>query len=125
MFAVKRAGNGGAGPLPARHTLGMTDPNPSGAAVARTPYGAWNSPISAQMLADAGHDVGSASFVGDDVWWAEQRPHENVCCVRRLDLDGAVVDVLPAPWNARSRVHEYGGGAWTGTADGVLPTFTR
>ena len=35
-------------------------------------------------------------------------------------LDGEVVDVLPAPWNARSRVHEYGGGAWTSTDDGTL-----
>ena len=24
-----------------------------------------------------------------------------------------MTDVLPAPWNARTRVHEYGGGAWT------------
>src|SRR5690606_36112550 len=28
--------------------------------------------------------------------------------------------VLPEPWNARSRVHEYGGGAWTADADGTL-----
>ncbi len=29
-------------------------------------------------------------------------------------------DILPLPWNARSRVHEYGGGAWTATDDGIL-----
>lgn len=29
-------------------------------------------------------------------------------------------EVLPAPWSARSRVHEYGGGAWTADADGIL-----
>ena len=31
-----------------------------------------------------------------------------------------MVEVLPAPWNARSRVHEYGGGSWTTTDDGEL-----
>ena len=28
--------------------------------------------------------------------------------------------MLPAPWNARTRVHEYGGGAWTATPDGLV-----
>lgn len=105
----------------ARHTQAMTHLSSPDLAAPSTPYGAWTSPISAEMLADAGHDVGSACFVGDDVWWAEQRPNENGrAAVRRLDRDGVAVDVLPAPWNARSRVHEYGGGAWTGTAAGVL-----
>jgi dipeptidyl aminopeptidase/acylaminoacyl peptidase len=29
-------------------------------------------------------------------------------------------EILPAPWSARSRVHEYGGGAWTADAEGTL-----
>jgi dipeptidyl aminopeptidase/acylaminoacyl peptidase len=33
--------------------------------------------------------------------------------------DGTTTDLLPAPWNARTRVHEYGGGAWT-VADGTV-----
>ena len=37
----------------------------------------------------------------------------------RRSADGTVTDVLPAPWNARTRVHEYGGGAWT-VQDGTL-----
>ena len=46
-----------------------------------------------------------ADLHGERVWWAESRPAEGgrVALVR----DGA--DVLPAPWNARNRVHEYGG----------------
>ena len=57
---------------------------------------------------------------GTGVWWAESRPDEGgrTGVVRRAQ-DGTVADVLPAPWNARTRVHEYGGGAWT-VADGVL-----
>ncbi|HET6316954.1 MAG TPA: S9 family peptidase, partial [Chloroflexota bacterium] len=56
---------------------------------------------------------------GDDIYWIEQRPTErgrNVI-VRRTP-DGRTADVNPAPHNARTRVHEYGGGAFT-VADGV------
>ncbi len=37
----------------------------------------------------------------------------------RRGPDGTTTDLLPAPWNARTRAHEYGGGAWT-VADGVV-----
>ena len=37
----------------------------------------------------------------------------------RRSADGTVTDALPAPWNARTRVHEYGGGSWT-VQDGTL-----
>ena len=33
--------------------------------------------------------------------------------VRPTGTDGDRRDVLPAPFNARTRVHEYGGGAYT------------
>ncbi|HEY0258344.1 MAG TPA: prolyl oligopeptidase family serine peptidase [Lacisediminihabitans sp.] len=81
-----------------------------------SPYGTWRSPISARELAASGHPVQGGAWVGDDVWWLEARPGEAGRYAVR-DGDG---DILPAPWNARSRVHEYGGGAWTVTADGAL-----
>ena len=85
------------------------------------PYGSWESPLSAADIAGAQHQVSAAAFVGDDLWWSELRPAENgrdaVC---RRDASGAPFDVLPAPWNARTRVHEYGGGAWATTSDGRL-----
>jgi len=82
------------------------------------PYGSWPSPISAAGLARSGHPVDRGVFVGDEVWWSELRPDEGGrTAVRRRGADGSVVDVLPAPWNARTRVHEYGGGAWAVTAD--------
>lgn len=85
------------------------------------PYGTWSSPITAADLAASGHPVGGGSFVGEEIWWTEARPEEGARqAVRRLSTDGAVQDVLPAPWNARTRVHEYGGAAWTGRADGTL-----
>ncbi|WP_426247014.1 prolyl oligopeptidase family serine peptidase [Nocardioides sp. LHG3406-4] len=75
-----------------------------------TPYGAWPSPLTARSAAA---DDGMPRWVsarGDAVWWCEPRPAESgrVALVRRVG-DGPVETVLPAPWNVRSRVHEYGG----------------
>jgi hypothetical protein len=48
------------------------------------------------------------------VWFAESRPDEGgrVALLRSTEA-GKPRDVLPAPWNARNRVHEYGGRPWT------------
>jgi dipeptidyl aminopeptidase/acylaminoacyl peptidase len=65
--------------------------------------------------------IEGARFVGDDVWFGQSVPEEGGrTTVRRRAASGEVVDMLPAPWNARSRVHEYGGGAWTATDEGAL-----
>ncbi|MEO7006713.1 MAG: prolyl oligopeptidase family serine peptidase [Terrimesophilobacter sp.] len=84
------------------------------------PYGSWRSPISARDLAESGHPVSGAAWVGDDIWWLEGRPSEAGRNAVRTNRDGEPVDILPAPWNARTRVHEYGGGAWTVAADRTL-----
>ena len=84
------------------------------------PYGSWVSPITAADYAAGSHPVAGGTFVGEDVWWLELRPAENGrYAIRRAGADGSPEDVLPAPWNARTRVHEYGGGSWT-TAGGTL-----
>ena len=85
--------------------------------VTTAPYGAWPSPIDARTV--AAHD-GRPAFVGvvgDEVWWTEPRPAEGGrrALVRRRP-DGTEEAVLPAPWNVRSRVLEYGGQPWAGTA---------
>lgn len=85
------------------------------------PYGSWVSPISAAALAEGGHPVEGGAFVAGQIWWSELRPAEaGRYAVRRAGADGAPLDVLPPPWNARTRVHEYGGGAWTATPDAEL-----
>ncbi|WP_193509377.1 prolyl oligopeptidase family serine peptidase [Cryobacterium sp. BB736] len=85
------------------------------------PFGSWTSPITAASLVASGHPVSGGRYVGDDIWWLEARPTESGrLAVRRRDASGDVVDVLPAPWNARTRVHEYGGGAWAVTDAGAL-----
>lgn len=85
------------------------------------PYGSWPSPLSAADVSTSTSRIDGARFVGGEVWWGEGIAAEGGrTAVRRRSASGEVADVLPAPWSARSRVHEYGGGSWTVTDDGVL-----
>ncbi len=78
-----------------------------------TAYGEWISPISAQALTANVRRLSSPTVVGDEIWWSEDRPAEGGrLTVMARRGDGALVELLPAPWNARSRVHEYGGRAY-------------
>lgn len=77
------------------------------------PYGSWKSPITSDAIVAATVTLGEIRLDGDDVYWAELRPSEGgrTVIVRR-GADGRTEDVNPAPFSARTRVHEYGGGAW-------------
>jgi dipeptidyl aminopeptidase/acylaminoacyl peptidase len=77
------------------------------------PYGSWRSPISAELLAHGGNVPSEVRVDGDAVWWLEQRPAEGgrqVAC--RWEPAAGIVTVTPDGFNARTRVHEYGGGAY-------------
>jgi dipeptidyl aminopeptidase/acylaminoacyl peptidase len=77
------------------------------------PYGSWTSPLAAERAVAAGIGLGDVSFDGDTVLWQESRPAEkgrNV--IMRRNADGTLQELIAAPWNARSRVHEYGGRAY-------------
>ncbi|MFY1679475.1 prolyl oligopeptidase family serine peptidase [Streptomyces sp. WMMC905] len=92
------------------------------------PYGTWPSPIDARTVAACDGRPDDVGFVGDDVWWTEPRPKEDGRrTLMRRRSDGAVEQMLPAPWDARSRVIEYGGRPWTGRAgtDGFLVVFAH
>jgi dipeptidyl aminopeptidase/acylaminoacyl peptidase len=84
------------------------------------PYGSWKSPITSELIVSETIGLGEIKLDGDDVYWAEMRPSEKgrTVIVRRTP-DGNTVDVTPDPFNARTRVHEYGGGAYL-VADGVV-----
>ncbi|MEW2495584.1 prolyl oligopeptidase family serine peptidase [Streptomyces nodosus] len=92
------------------------------------PYGDWPSPIDAALAAAHDGQPESVGYVGDEAWWTEPRPAEGGrrALVRRT-ADGATEAVLPAPWNVRSRVMEYGGSAWAGTMrpEGPLVVFVN
>jgi hypothetical protein len=75
------------------------------------PYGAWKSPITSDLIVEGSVGLNQPLFDGDDIYWIEMRPKEsgrNVIVKR--SASGVCVDVNPPPFNARTRVHEYGGG---------------
>ena len=102
-------------------TDGGTDPDitststddtvaPAAATKPELPYGEWPSPISAADVARNGLRLSFPAVVGGDVWWQEVRPDEGGrATVIQQAAGGEQTELLPAPWNARSRVHEYGG----------------
>ncbi len=85
-------------------------------------YGEWPSPIDAATAAAHDGSPEYTGFVGDEVWWTEPRPTEagRRTLVRR-HADGTEEPVLPAPWNVRTRVIEYGGRPWAGTVRDGAP----
>ena len=94
----------------------MTAPSPLPPSL---PFGSWPSPVTAARIVEGAASVAELRVDGDDIWWSENRPSEGgrTQLVRRT-VDGQRHDVLPENWNARTQVHEYGGGAWT-VRDGV------
>ncbi|MFK0280574.1 prolyl oligopeptidase family serine peptidase [Streptomyces sp. NPDC090499] len=75
-------------------------------------YGSWPSPVDAALAAAHEGFAEWVGFVGDEPWWTEPRPAEGG---RRTLVRGSTGEsVLPAPWNVRSRVIEYGGRPWAG-----------
>lgn len=83
-------------------------------------YGSWPSPITAERLVEGAATPGDIRADGEDVWWSEGRPSEGGRIqLVRLRPGGSPEDVLPEGFSARTRVHEYGGAAWTIRA-GVL-----
>ena len=82
-------------------------------------FGAWASPITSELVAAAQTQLLDVLLDNGDVYWVESRPLEAGRHVLvRLDHDGAGIDLTPPPFSARTRVHEYGGGAVT-VAGGV------
>jgi dipeptidyl aminopeptidase/acylaminoacyl peptidase len=74
------------------------------------PCGTWPSPITADDVAQQRHQVAFPFGVDGEVWWQEVLPAEQGrTTVMRLGTGGQRRSLLPAPWSARSRVHEYGG----------------
>ena len=75
------------------------------------PFGSWSSPISIDLLLKGEMRLSASRWDGADLYWIEGRPDEDgrQVIVRR-SADGAIADVTPRGFNARTRVHEYGGG---------------
>src|SRR6185436_9330028 len=84
------------------------------------PYGSWKSPITTDLIVAGSVGLTQPQIDGDSVYWIEMRPREagrNV--IVKCNSDQSVRDVIPPPFNARTRVHEYGGGDYT-VRDGAV-----
>ena len=83
-------------------------------------YGSWKSPITSDLIVEGSVGLGQLMFDGDDIYWIELRPKEggrNVIVKR--SATGDAVDVTLPAFNARTRVHEYGGGDYL-VRDGIV-----
>ena len=75
------------------------------------PYGSWKSPITSDLIVGGSIGLGQPLIDGPHFYWIEMRPNDggrNV--IVRREPGGATQDITPPPFNARTRVHEYGGG---------------
>lgn len=84
------------------------------------PYGTWSSPITAARVAAGVRPVTAPRVVGDRVLWLQGLPDEGGrCAAMEARPDGTRRVVTPAPFNVRTRVHEYGGGAYAAAGDTI------
>jgi dipeptidyl aminopeptidase/acylaminoacyl peptidase len=83
-------------------------------------YGTWASPITAEAITAGQVGLAEPCLDRGSSYWLEARPQEagRTVLVRRV-RDGTRQDLTPAPFNLRTRVHEYGGGAYA-VKDGVI-----
>ena len=90
-----------------------TTSTPATPAPVAAPFGSWASPVSATLIAGATIRLGQIAVQGESIAWSEGRPQEqgrNVVVQR--GSDGRLRDLNPAPFDVRTRAHEYGGGAF-------------
>lgn len=82
------------------------------------PYGSWTSPLDAQQVAAAAITLNYATAHRGQLYWTESRPADRGRTALVTTRGDAAVDVTPAEFNLRTRVHEYGGRpyAWAGDA---------
>jgi len=78
-----------------------------------SPFGSWQSPITSDLIVSESIRLGQIRLDGEELFWVESRPKEGgrYVIVRRTP-DGDCSSLTPQPFNVRTRVHEYGGGAY-------------
>ena len=84
------------------------------------PSGSWQSPITVDLLTHGAVTLGAVDASDHGIYWTESRPHEQGRTALVFQPDGGTpADVVPAGFNVRTRVHEYGGGAYWRHGDTV------
>jgi dipeptidyl aminopeptidase/acylaminoacyl peptidase len=76
-------------------------------------FGSWKSPITSALLTSSGIGFSELHFSSGSLYWLESRPEEGGrVSIVRCPIPGAPADAIPPGFNARTRAHEYGGGAY-------------
>ncbi len=84
------------------------------------PHGSWKSPITSDSIVKESIGLGQVKMAQEDIYWIEMRPSEGGRqVIVRHSPEGVTSDVTPLGFNARTRVHEYGGGDYV-VHDGVV-----
>ena len=79
-----------------------------------TPFGSWKSPITSDLIVSQTIGLGSVIVHRDNVYWLEKRPQEQGrSLVVGWSHQREPKNITPFPYSVRSKVHEYGGGAFT------------
>lgn len=87
------------------------------------PFGSWSSPITPDLMLSSSVGLGEISVFDNTVYWIEMRPEEKGrYAIVKMNEDGTQSDAIPPDFNARSRVHEYGGGSYLVTEKGLFFT---
>ncbi len=86
-------------------------------------FGSWESTITTDLMLNSSVGLGEISIFENEIYWVEMRANEagRYVIVKRTS-DGQELDVIPPEFNARTRVHEYGGGSYLVTERGVFFT---
>ena len=84
------------------------------------PYGSWKSPITSDLITSESITLDQVHIHDGTIYWLERRPVESGRCVIVRYSSNTVEDVIPQPFNARSRVHEYGGGVYCVHENGIF-----
>jgi dipeptidyl aminopeptidase/acylaminoacyl peptidase len=78
-----------------------------------SPYGSWKSPITSDLIVAQSISLTEVRLDGRNIYWLEGRPQEQGRFAIVRAGASSNQDLVPKPFNARTRVHEYGGASWT------------
>ena len=84
------------------------------------PYGSWESPITTESIVSDSISIGDLFISNESIFWQEMRPAEGGrCTIMYQTSDGSKHEIIPKSYNARTLVHEYGGGSYLVHSDEV------
>ncbi len=88
------------------------------------PFGSWKSPITSDLIVDQTIGIGSIAINNENIYWLEKRPQEQgrnliVGYFKQKEIEHISQNITPFPLSVRSKIHEYGGGAFAVEKDQV------